>query len=77
MAEYEVVTLKCWGCGAEKHVGVSRPFAFELVMAAESVGMVGKLDFERQRTLVFCSDDCADKQRTKGGRFRMRPKRSE
>lgn len=68
--------LECWSC--HKRVGVEGPlpqFAFELANAADAVGWKGFIDMNHRRSLVFCSDACADAQRTKSGAFRARPKR--
>ena len=34
------------------------------------------MDMMHGRSLVFCSDEHADAERTKAGHFRMRPKRA-
>lgn len=69
------LTLVCFGCGAKLAIEVSRPpqFAFELAGWAQDVGWKGELDFYRHRALVFCSDGCRDKSKTKQGTYRLRP----
>ncbi len=55
-------------CEADDHP----MFAFEVCMMANQVGMIGFLDPDNGRGLVFCSKDCLDFQRTKSGRLRRR-----
>jgi hypothetical protein len=73
---YEI-TLVCFNCGKEKDVLVNQPpqFSFELVDIANQSGMYGVFDMRHQRSLVFCNKECADKQKTKNGTYRVRPKR--
>lgn len=68
--------LVCWGCGAKREVDLPHEpqFAFELVGWAQKAGMVGYFDMNRGRALIFCSEDHAKAQMTKGGVFRLRPK---
>ncbi len=69
------ITLKCFNCGKEKTVYVSRSlsFAFELVDITNQSGMLGEFDFNRNRALVFCDEDCCNASLTKKGTFRCRP----
>ena len=69
------ITLKCFNCGKEKEVIVNSypAFSFELVDIADNSGMLGVLDFNRNRALVFCGEDCCNSSLTKEGVFRCRP----
>ena len=68
------VELVCWHCGAAVAAEVSRPpqFAFEVAGWANDVGMLGVLDNEHRRALVFCNEAHANAQRRKDGQFRLR-----
>jgi len=69
-------TLVCWSCGAEKEIEVagSPSFAFEVAGWAQDAGWKGIIDFQRGRSLVFCSAKCLQDQTTKSGTLRARPK---
>lgn len=71
------LTLVCFNCGNKKDVIVDkRPqFAFELIKIANDVGFKAVIDNNHKRTLIFCNDQCADKQKTKKGLYRVRPKK--
>jgi hypothetical protein len=75
MAESFVCSLKCWSCGKTKPIETAGPpqFAHELVSWANQVGWTGVFDWNRHRTMVFCSDECVDAAKTKTGAFRARP----
>lgn len=70
-----IAALVCWSCGERREIEVEREprFAYEVASWANDVGWVGILDMERSRSLVFCSDACLNRQRTKDGRIRVRP----
>lgn len=77
-AEHEVCfSLRCFSCGDTTHVVANRQpeFGFEVVQAAEAIGMLGIFDLNYNRALVFCDKECADQQRKKDGSFRFRPKK--
>lgn len=69
--------LQCFSCGHVTSViaSGSPQFGFEIVQAAEAVGMLGIFDMYYGRALVFCNKECADSQRKKDGSFRLRPKK--
>lgn len=69
-------TLICWSCGVRRPVLMTRApeFGFELLKAATDVGMVGYFDNYRGRALIFCTNECAQSQKTKGGNFRLHPR---
>lgn len=69
------ITLKCFNCGKEKEVIVNSypTFSFELVNIADNSGMLGVFDFDRDRALVFCDEDCCKSSLTKKGTFWCRP----
>jgi hypothetical protein len=71
-----IITLACFHCRATKDVIVPAlpQFAYEVAGAAKDVGWFGALDMRYRRTLVFCSEEHADKERTKAGYYRLRPK---
>ena len=70
------ITLKCWHCGKTATIDVAEPpkFAFQLAGWADHIGWRGHIDMRSGRSLVFCSDEHADAERTKAGYFRVRPK---
>lgn len=72
------ITLVCFNCTCKHEVFVTHApsFAFELADIANKVGMLGVLDTEHNRALVFCNKDCASMQITKRGSYRVRPKRN-
>lgn len=72
-----VIDIICWNCGKQKHAEVHRlpNMGYELVSAANVVGMVPYHDPKYGRILVFCDYDCAKKQITKSGYFRKYPLR--
>lgn len=71
------ITLVCFNCGEKKDILVSRPpqFAFELADMANQGGMYGVIDMQHGRSLVFCNEECANKQKTKSGSYRVRAKK--
>lgn len=68
-------TFVCWHCRIEKQVEIPRPpqFAFELAGWANDVGMYGAIDGYNGRSLIFCNEEHANNEKTKAGRFRIRP----
>lgn len=70
------IGLTCWHCGKTVLAEVpSNPrFAFELVGYANDVGLVGALDMQHSRALIFCNQGHADAEKTKHGAYRLRPK---
>jgi hypothetical protein len=70
-------SLACWVCGKTVEIEVFAPpqFAFEVAGWAKDIGWVGVLDIDHGRSLVFCSNDCCEKAKTKRGAFRARPPR--
>jgi hypothetical protein len=48
-------------------------FGFELAGIAGDAGWVGVVDTDHSRVLVFCSDACLNKAKTKRGTIRLRP----
>jgi hypothetical protein len=74
VTQEQAFTLMCSACG--KRQGVSGPqpqLAVDLMQAAKAVGWEAGLDLDHHRTLVFCSDGCAQKARRRSGAFRLRP----
>ena len=73
----EAIILACWSCGTKQGVEVSQKpyFAYELALIARDVGWVGVLDPAHSRSLVFCSDECLQKQLKKDGTIRKYAKR--
>ena len=71
-------TLVCWHCGKSRDISTHGPamFAFEVAAWANDAGMLGVIDHDHGRALVFCGQGCAREELTKKGRFRLRPKRS-
>lgn len=47
-------------------------FGFELYNIANNAGMLGCIDFNRGRTLIFCNNQCMDAHKTKKGTIRVR-----
>ena len=72
------ITLVCFNCGESKTVEFNGQlnFAYQLADMANQIGMYGVLDFNYNRSLVFCNEECARFQMTKKGTFRLRPKKS-
>lgn len=72
----EIATLVCWHCGEEASIEIPRQpqFAFEVAQMANHIGWVGAIDMNRHRTLVFCSEECSEAEKTKAGNYRLRPK---
>lgn len=50
-----IITLKCFHCGKEKDVLIDGQitFGFELYNIANKAGMLGCIDLNRGRTLIF------------------------
>ena len=73
-----LIDLKCWHCGKTATIEVMEPpqFAFQIAGWANDIGWRGHIDMMHGRSLVFCSDEHADAERTKAGHFRLRPKRA-
>lgn len=67
--------LKCFCCGKEANIEVAQPpqFAFEIAGWAKDIGWVGVIDHYRGRSVVFCSDACFTKAKTKQGTIKARP----
>lgn len=67
-----VIALKCCTCGRAKLVNV--PYAptlgVELCQMANAVGWKYVIDTDYNRTLVFCSQECIDVQKTRKGTIR-------
>ena len=55
-----IITLKCFHCGKEKNVLIDGQitFGFELYNIENNSGMLGCIDLNRGRTLIFCNDQC-------------------
>lgn len=70
------VNLVCWHCGSATLVEVSHQpqFAFEIAGWANDVGMLGVMDIDHGRCLVFCNQEHADAQKTKSGGYRVHPR---
>lgn len=68
------ITLKCFNCGKERDILVeSLPtFSFELIKIANNSGMLGVLDLEKGRALVFCNEKCCANSKTKKGNFKIK-----
>jgi len=66
--------LKCFTCGKLAHIETECPpqFAFEVANWAKDIGWVGVIDMYHSRSLVFCSESCCEKAKTKKGTFRLR-----
>ena len=80
MSDSHVCELVCWVCG--DHVTVETPgpptWVGELASWARQVGWSVGQDWDRNRTLIFCSEECLDRAFTRRGAFRVRPpKRKE
>lgn len=69
-----IFTLVCWNCEAVAHIESAHPpqFAVELVAMASAAKWIGVIDWNRGRSLVFCSEQCRDSCRKKDGSFRLR-----
>lgn len=68
------IKLVCYTCGKSKTVSFTGTlqFGFELADIANDAGMLGVFDWNRNRTLVFCDDECCEKAVTKAGTYRAR-----
>ena len=66
--------LVCATCGEKRKIEIDNLFTLgvDLHSVAELAGMKPKFDFNRSRVLIFCSEECAEKQLTKTGVFRKR-----
>ena len=70
------ITMRCWSCGAtEAAAGDSPRFGVDLVTLTDKVGWFACIDMYYGRTLIFCSEKCAENQITKAGHFRKRPRK--
>ena len=71
------ITLVCFNCGNKVEGFINQPihFSFELADIANKAGMYGVIDLHHGRSLVFCNEECANKQKTRNGTFRLRPKK--
>lgn len=69
-----MVTLKCFCCGKEEHmVGEgSVNMALDLINVINQSSFKYVLDFNRHRTLVFCSEECRQKMISKKGVYKAR-----
>lgn len=69
------IKLVCYTCGKSKTVLVSKAprFGFEVENIANDAGMLGMFDWNRNRTLIFCDDECCEKALTKAGTYRAKP----
>lgn len=66
--------LRCWCCRKEQGVSGPKPqFGFELAFIAQKIGWVGVVEHQRGRALVFCSNECLERCKTKKGGLRLRP----
>lgn len=72
-----LIALRCWHCGKTTVIDVQEPpqFAFQIAGWADDIGWRGHIDMHHGRSLVFCSNEHADAERTKAGHFRRRPMR--
>ena len=70
-----IVTLKCFHCGKTKEILINGTieFSFELYDIANKAGMLGCLDFNRNRAVVFCDEGCKNAHITKRGTIKVRP----
>lgn len=68
------IKLVCYTCGKSKTVLVSKVprFGFEVEDIANDAGMLGVFDGNRNRTLIFCNDECCEKAMTKAGAYKAR-----
>lgn len=68
------ITLLCPTCGKEQGLIITRQilFGFELCKIAKDAGWYPIIDFNYNRTIVFCHEDCYKKQLTKKGTIRRR-----
>lgn len=71
------ITLVCWSCGKSKTILAPElpMFAFEVVNYANQAGMLGVIDHQHSRSLVFCNEKCLKDQLTKKGQIRLSPKK--
>jgi len=71
-----LIDLECWHCRATATIEIANPpqFAFQIAGWANDIGWRGCIDVYHRRALVFCCDEHADAEMTKGGHFRLRPK---
>lgn len=67
-------TLSCWTCRETAQIQVPSPpqFGFELAQWADDIGWRGIIDQGYGRALVFCSDECVGRAKTKRGQFKYR-----
>lgn len=72
--ENEIITLKCFHCGAEKDVviGGSVNSGPRLANIVNKAGMINCIDLYRGRLLIFCNEECQKKHTTKKGTIKMR-----
>lgn len=70
----EKIKIKCFHCGKVKDITINRPicFGFELLELAKEVDMLGVIDNNYGRTIVFCNEDCLNAELTKKGTIRLR-----
>lgn len=68
------ITLVCATCGRAQGLEITKSieFGFELCKIAKDAGWYPVIDFNFNRTIVFCCEDCYKKQLTKSGRLRKR-----
>ena len=73
--EDNIITLRCFHCGTKKDVVINGNinFGFQLASIANQAGMLGCIDLYRDRTLVFCNEECQKNHTTKKGTIKMRP----
>jgi len=64
--------IVCWHCGQGKTVEFDGQIQLgvDLVTIAQKIGMKGVFDFNRNRVLVFCNDECMKEELTKNRVFR-------
>ncbi len=70
----ENIILKCFSCGKERSCEVNSlpKFAFNIISIAKNNEMLGVIDFNHRRSLVFCNEECRKKAITKKGTYRVK-----
>ena len=71
------IEFVCWSCGKSYTAQVVSPprYGVEVHADAKANGLYPCFDLRKGRVLIFCNKSCADKQMTKSGGFRKRPRK--
>lgn len=71
------ITLKSFHCEKVKEVYFEGNlcFAFQLANLANEAGLLGVLDRDHNRSVIFCNKECLQSELTKKGAIRIRPLR--